>query len=595
MNVQERVLKLQKRMNQEGMDMYLVPTADFHQTEYVGAYFKARSYITGFTGSAGTAVITRDGAFLWVDGRYFIQAERQLTDSGITLMKIGEPGVPDMEDYMQTAFPEGGVLGFDGRVVSVGEGKAYETIVSKKNGSIRYECDLIHDIWSDRPSLSEKPAYALALEYAGEETASKLQRLREEMQRLGTTVHVISALDDINWLLNIRGDDIEFYPVVLCYAIVTMDAVKLYIDERKLPSEVKSKLADDGVHLYPYNDIYDAVKRFTPGDSVLLDTERTNYALYCNIDSSIHKVEAQNPSILFKAMKNPVELENIKKAHIKDSVAHVKFIYWLKNHIGKERITEISASNKLDEFRAAQDNYLGPSFAPISCFGEHAAMVHYSASPETDAELSVGSVYLFDTGGAYKEGSTDITRTVTLGSVPQIMKDHFTATVLSNLHLAHAKFLYGCTGMNLDILARAPFWNQNLNYKHGTGHGVGYLLSIHEPASGFRWQHRSYEAHCLEDGMVLTDEPGIYIEGSHGIRIENELLVRKGIENEYGTFMHFEVLTFIPIDLDAINPALMSEEEKKWLNDYHQEVYEKISPCLNEEEKIFLEESTRKI
>ncbi|WML34655.1 aminopeptidase P family N-terminal domain-containing protein [Clostridium sp. OS1-26] len=596
MKVSERLKKLRALMVEKNINMYIVPTADFHQSEYVGEHFKARKYITGFTGSAGTAVITMDSAGLWTDGRYFLQAGKQLEGTTVELFKMGEPKVPTIEEYIESTLPEKGTLGFDGRVVAMGSGQVYEEIVQKKNGSIKYDCDLIDDIWEDRPSLSEKPAFALDVKYTGETTASKLKRVREAMEVAGANAHIITSLDDIAWLLNIRGDDIEFFPLILSYVIVTMDEVHLFINENKLSVEIKADLMKNGVTAFhPYNDVYEEAKKFTAKDALLVDPVRMNYALYNNIPKDVKKVEKENPCVLFKAMKNPTEIENIKKAQIKDGVAHVKFIYWLKQNVGKEKITEMSAANKLEELRAEQGGFIRQSFEPICAFGEHGAIVHYTSSPETDVELKEGSLFLTDTGAGFYEGSTDITRTIAFGEIPQTMKDHFTLTVQSNLRLAHARFLYGCNGMNLDILARAPFWDNNLNFNHGTGHGVGYLMNIHEAPTGFRWQYRAHEVHPIEEGMVLTDEPGIYIAGSHGVRIENELLACKGEKNEYGQFMYFETITYIPIDLDAVNPEMMSAQEKAWLNEYHKVVYDKISPYLNEEEKEWLKEYTREI
>ncbi|MDW8800309.1 aminopeptidase P family N-terminal domain-containing protein [Clostridium sp. A1-XYC3] len=596
MKVSERITKLRALMAEKNINMYIVPTADFHQSEYVGEHFKARKYITGFTGSAGTAVITMDSAGLWTDGRYFLQAGKQLEETTVELFKMGEPMVPTIEEFIESNLPEGGTLGFDGRVVSMGNGQDYEKIVEKKNGSIKYQCDLVDHIWEDRPPLSEKPAFALDIKYTGESTASKLKRVREAMKAAGANAHIITSLDDIAWLLNIRGDDIEFFPLILSYVIVTIDEVHLFINENKLSDEIKSDLIKNGVtNFHPYNDVYEEAKKFTASDVLLIDPVRMNYALYNNIPKDVKKVEKENPCVLFKAMKNPTEIKNIKNAHIKDGIANTKFMYWLKQNIGKEKITEISASNKLEGLRAQQEGFIRPSFEPICAFGEHAAIVHYTSSPETDVELKEGALFLTDTGAGYYEGSTDITRTIALGEIPQIMKDHFTLTLQSNLRLAHARFLYGCNGMNLDIVARAPFWDNNLNFNHGTGHGVGYLMNIHEAPTGFRWQYRAHEIHQIEEGMVLTDEPGIYIAGSHGVRIENELLACKGEKNEYGQFMYFETITYAPIDLDAVNPEMMSVQEKAWLNEYHKTVYDKISPYLNEEEREWLKEYTREI
>jgi Xaa-Pro aminopeptidase len=532
-------------MQEKNIDVYVVPTADFHQSEYVGEHFKARKSITGFSGSAGTAVVTATEARLWVDGRYFIQAAAQIAGTTVELMKMGEPGVPELNDYLKEALPKGGTIGFDGRVVSMGEGQEYEAIAAGKNGSVVYEYDLVDEVWEDRPPLSEEPAFLLDIKYTGESTADKLKRIREVMKEAGATSHVITTLDDICWTLNMRGNDIEFFPLVLSYAIITMDQVDLYINEAKLDDEMKAVFAKDGIVLHPYNDIYEDIKKLDSSEAVMIDPAKLNYALYNNIPADVKKVEKQNPEIIFKAIKNETELKNIKVAQIKDSVAHVRFMKWLKENIGKIKMTEMSASDKLDEFRAEMGNFIRPSFEPISSVGEHAALCHYTSSPETDVELEEGKVFLTDTGAGFYEGSTDVTRTYAMGELPQEVKDHFTLVAISNLQLANAKFLHGCVGMNLDIIARKPFWDRNLNFNHGTGHGVGYLLNIHEGPTGFRWTYRAHEIHPFEAGMVITDEPGIYIEGSHGVRLENELLVCNGEQNEYGQFMYFEPITFI--------------------------------------------------
>lgn len=595
MDITERVRKLHEIMCQNKVDVYIVPTADFHQSEYVGEYFKIREFLTGFTGSAGTAVFTANEAYLWTDGRYFIQAAKELEGTPVRLMKMGEPGVPDIEHFLNDSLPERGVIAFDGRCVSLGDGKLYEQIAAKKQGSVFCERDLAADIWEDRPALSEEPAWELALQYAGEDRGSKLERIRGFMREVGADCHILTTLDDICWTLNIRGNDIEFFPLVLSYAVIGMDRMDLYADASKFSDELRQKLEGDGVVFHPYNDIYEDVKKLDEGATVLIDPARLNYALWKNIPGKMGKVEMCNPEILFKAVKNPTEIDNIRKAQLKDSVAHVKFMKWVKENYDKEVITELSASRKLDELRAQQGNFIRPSFEPIVSFGEHGAIVHYTSSPETDVRLEGGSFLLTDTGAGFYEGSTDITRTYALGDVTDKMKEHFTLTAISNLQLASAKFLHGATGMTLDMLARKPFWDRNLNFNHGTGHGVGYLLNIHEPPTGFRWQFRAGEIQPFEDGMVVTDEPGIYLEGEYGIRLENELLTRKGLRNEYGQFMYFETITFVPMDLDAILPGMMTEEERRLLNNYNSAVYEKVSPFLDEEERAWLENYTRAV
>ena len=595
MTVPERLSALRKCMQEKHIDIYIVPTADFHQSEYVGEHFKARSYITGFTGSAGTAVITLHDAKLWTDGRYFLQAAKQLEGTGVTLMKMFEPGVPTIEEYLEAELKPGQTLSFDGRVVSVGEGDEYASIAKKNGAKIDYQEDLIDAIWTDRPPLSEEPVWFLEEKYSGESTESKLSRIRKEMEDAGCDTHIVSTLDDICWTLNIRGNDIDFFPLVLSYAIIRKDSLELYIDERKLDDKLKSILEKVGVTLHPYNAIYEDVKKLPGNATVLIDKTKLNYAIFNNIPNSVPIVNKRNPEILMKALKNPVEVENIKKAEIKDSIAHVRFMKWLKENLGKIKITEMSASEKLDEFRAEMGNFIRDSFEPISSYGPHSAIVHYSSSPETDVELKEGSLYLSDTGAGFYEGSTDITRTYALGEVPNKMKEDFTIVAISNLQLANAKFLQGSSGLTLDILARKPFWDRGLNYNHGTGHGVGYLLNIHEGPAGFRYKYRAGETEEIQEGMVITDEPGLYIEGSHGIRLENELLARKGVQNEYGQFLYFETITLIPFDLDAISLDMLNEENRKLLNDYHKRVYEEIAPHLNEEEKAFLKKYTSAI
>lgn len=595
MSTAKRVEKLRALMAEKGMDAYVVPTADFHQSEYVGEHFKARKFISGSSGSYGTAVITKDDGGLWTDGRYFFQATNELEGSGIRLMKMFVGDTPSVTEFLADVVPEGGTVGFDGRVMSMGEGEEFEEALTPKNIKINYSEDLIDEIWEDRPPLSEKPAFFLEEKYSGESTASKLARVREKMKEAGADIHIIASLDDTCWLLNVRGDDIDFFPLLLSYSIVTMDSVELYVDERKLNDQILAEFAKNNVHIHPYNDIYEDVKKLDPSLSAMIDPMKMNYALYKNIPCKT--VEAANPEILMKAMKNPVELENIKEAHIKDGIAITKFMYWVKTRFDKEKITELSAADKLTSLRAAQDGYIRDSFEPLCAFADHAAMMHYSPSPESDVELKEGAFFLNDTGGGYYQGSTDITRTFVLGSVDQQMKKYFTAVVRAMMRLSRARFLYGCYGYNLDILARGPIWDLDLDFQCGTGHGVGYLGNVHEPPTGFRWYivPSKNEHHQLEEGMVITDEPGIYEDGQFGIRIENEFIVRKGVQNKYGQFMYFETITFAPIDLDGIDPEEMSKDEREWLNNYHKDVYEKIGPHLTDEEREWLKEYTRAI
>lgn len=598
MNVTERIAKLRSLMAERGIDAYIVPTADFHQSENAGEYFKCREFISGFDGSYGTVVIAKEDAGLWTDGRYWTQAERQIAGSGIRLFHMFEDGVPTMEEYLAATLPENGKIAFDGRVVSMEEGQDLEKALAAKNIQFEYSLDLVGDVWGeDRPAISGEPVFVLEEKYAGESVASKLSRVREVMKDNGATVHVIASLDDVAWLTNLRGNDIEFYPLIFSYALVTMDGMDLFIDEKKLNEAAKALLAENNITIKPYNDIYEAIKEIPAGESVMIDPMKMNYALYNNIPKSVAKVEHQNPTILMKAMKNEIELKNIREAHIKDGIAVTKFMYWMKTNVGKMKITELSASAKLESLRKEQDGYIHDSFEPICAYKDHAAMMHYAPTPETDVDVLPEGLFLNDTGGGYYEGSTDITRTFVMGPISDELKTHFTAVVRAMMNLSRAKFLYGCYGFNLDVLARGPVWDLGIDFKCGTGHGVGYLSNIHEPPTGFRWQivKSKNEHHKLEEGMVLTDEPGIYIEGSHGIRIENEMITHKAEKNEFGQFMNFETITFVPIDLDGIAPDEMTKFEREWLNNYHAQVYEKIGPHLNEEEREWLKEYTRAI
>ena len=595
MDIPKRLDALRACMEDKNIDIYVIPTADFHQSEYVGEYFKARMYLSGFTGSAGTLVVTKTWAGLWTDGRYFLQAEKELAKSTIELMKMNEPGVPTIYEYVKEVLPVGGTLGFDGRVISCEEGREYEVVVKEKAGKIVTEYDLCDAIWTDRPSISKEPAFALDIRYAGKSTAEKLAELRRVMAKEGATLQILTSLDDICWMLNIRGADVAYSPLVLSYLVIGMERVDFYVDEDKLDDFLRASLEKDGVVFHPYNQIYHDTARISEDETVMLDPDKVNVSLYRAIPEGVRRIEMTNPQQLSKAIKNEVEIANIRKAALWDSVAHVRFMKWLKENYETLHITEISAGERLDAYRAEFSAFLKPSFEPICAFGEHGAIVHYSSTPETDVRLTGGKLFLTDTGGAYLEGSTDITRTYALGEIPQHMKEDFTLVAMGNLRLANATFLKGCSGVNLDMLARGPLWEHGKNYNHGTGHGVGYLLNIHEGPANIGWRVGKKCPTVLEQGMTLTDEPGYYEDGSHGIRLENDLLVCEGEKTPYGHFLHFEVLTFVPFDLDAMNTELMTAEDKRYLNEYHTKVYEKVSPYLNAEEKLWLKKYTREI
>ena len=595
--IKQRIEKIRDLMKEKMIYAYIVPSSDYHQSEYVGDYFKSREFMSGFTGSAGTLIISMDEAGLWTDGRYFIQAENELKESGIKLFKMGEEGVPTIEEYLLEKLPKNSTLGFDGRVMSVKEGQSLASKLSFKGINIEYKYDLVNDIWKDRCSLPTEKAFLLDIEYSGENFSDKLSRIRTVMKEKKATTHILASLDDIAWLFNIRGRDVKSNPVVLSYAIIGIDSVYLFIDKNKIGEDIRAELSKENVQIKGYEEVYEFIKNIDENEVVLIDTSKVNYAIYNNIPSNVRKIEERNPSTLFKSIKNKIELKNIRNSHIKDGVAFTKFMYWLKNNIGKMEITEISATQKLEDFRREQEKFIEPSFSTIAAYKEHAAMMHYSATEESNYKLEPRDLFLVDSGGQYFDGTTDITRTIALGPIPKHVRRDFTNVVRGMIRLSKAKFLYGCRGYNLDILARGPLWEEGIDYKCGTGHGIGFVLNVHEGPNGFRWKVREgIDDNCiLEEGMVTTNEPGVYVENSHGIRIENEIVVRKSDKNEYGQFMDFEVITFAPIDLDAIDESLILEDERIYLNNYHKQVYDKISPYLNEEEKHWLKTYTREI
>ncbi len=596
LTVPERLSALRRRMKEEGIDAYLVPTDDFHGSEYVGDYFKCRKFITGFTGSAGTALITQDMAGLWTDGRYFLQAGKQLEGTGVTLFKMGEEGVPTVQAFVKENLQEGQTLGFDGRTLSALVGDVYAKELTAKGVQIAYNLDLVGDIWAERPALSCKKVWLLDPMYTGQTRAQKLALIRGKMAHVRAEHLLLTSLDDIAWLLNIRGDDVACNPVVLSYVDLTADAVTLYVQEAAIDDAVRSALTADGVTLAPYERFYEDAAALPEGSRIWLDLGKANYTLRRLLDHTTI-LNHQNPTLLPKAIKNPVEVENIRKAHLKDGVAVTRFIYWLKHNVDKETITELSAAEKLEELRSAGEHYIGPSFDPIIAYAEHGAIIHYSATPETDVKLEKRAMVLADTGGQYLEGTTDITRTIVLGETTQDEKEYFTRVLRGNLNLAGAKFREGSSGMVLDYLARQPLWEIGEDYNHGTGHGVGFCLNVHEGPNSFHW--KAYPGRRAEtvlvEGMLTSDEPGYYRENAFGIRHENLMLCRKAEKTAYGQFMDFETVTLVPFDLDAVLPEMMTEREKALLNAYHKNVFEKISPFLAGDELAWLKEATRAI
>ncbi|MCD8155017.1 MAG: aminopeptidase P family protein [Clostridiales bacterium] len=595
--IQDRLCALRAVMERRGVDVYLIPTDDFHGSEYVGDFFKCRKFITGFTGSAGTAVVTRDMAGLWTDGRYFLQAEQQLFGSGVELFKSGEPGVPTVHEFLRENMRDGQCLGFDGRTVNAGEARRLQEELRDKKIRFQVEEDLVGEIWTDRPPMSCEPAEEMDLCRAGRSRRDKLEEIRKAMREKEADLFLLATLDDIAWLLNIRGNDIHCCPVVLSFLALTRENVWLFAGEKAFSPELASSLGKDGVKLCPYDSVYDFVSSLKKETVILLNSEKVNHRLYSCIPEGAEILDEENLTLLPKAVKNPTEVENERIAHIKDGVALTKFIYWLKTHVGKVPMTELSLGEKLYELRSMEESFRGNSFDPIISYGAHGAIVHYSATPETDVPIQPQGMVLADTGGHYLEGSTDVTRTIVVGPVTEEEKKYFTLVLRGHLNLAAAKFRYGCTGMNLDYLARAPLWEIGEDYNHGTGHGVGYYLNVHESPNGFRWKKapdRS-ESAVLEEGMITSDEPGYYAAGRFGIRHESLLLCKKAEKTPAGQFMCFEYLTMAPIDLDGVAPERMSRKERELLNAYHRQVCETLSPFLEPEEREWLRGATRPV
>ena len=591
-----RLEKLRALMEAHNMDAYYVPSSDFHDSEYVEDFFRCRAYVSGFTGSAGTLVVTKDFAGVWTDGRYFVQAKKELEGQDVELMKMGEEGVPTIDAFLAEKLPEGGVLGMDGRVVNTGIGRGFEKIAAKKNGSMAIRHDLVGELWETRPELEAPVVWVLKEEFSGESTQSKVARLRAEMEEKGADLHVISTLDDIAWLLNIRKETTDGNVLPTAHVLVAKDSLRLFINSSRCSDEVMAYFAENNIQVEKYEDIYEAVAAVKE-QKILLEPDKVNYALSSSIDASNVVIEAMNPTSLMKAVKNPVEVENLRKCHIKDGVALTKFIYWIKQNVGKIELSETEAAEKLEEFRKAQEGYLGPSFSTISAYGANAAMCHYHATKENESMVEANGFYLVDSGGQYYDGTTDVTRTIVVGPATEEMKKHFTWVLMGTLRLANAKFLHGCRGMNLDYQARGALWQQGLDFNHGTGHGVGFLSSVHERPNGIRWKivPERMDSCILDEGMFQSDEPGLYIEGSHGIRTENLLICHKAEKNMYGQFMNFETLTFTPIDLDGVDISVMEPSDVRMLNAYHKECYEKLSPYMTEEENEWLKEATRAI
>lgn len=592
MDVKKRIEKLRSLMKENKIDAYIIPSFDAHQSEYVADHWKGRQWISGFTGSAGTVVITLDDAGLWTDGRYYIQAEKQLEGSGIRLFKMADLGVPSYTEWLKNTLKEGSTVGFDGSVFSVDLFKGMEKAFKSKSIKIKIEKDLIDEIWEDRPEIPKELVFLHGIKYAGKSRVEKLNKVKANMSSKGANYYLLTSLDDIAWLLNIRGNDVPNNPVVISNVLVGEDKCYLFVDASKVTHDIRLELENDVIEIKGYNEIHQILNQLSIDDSVIFDANKTSISMYNSINTDTTKIEEPNITTALKAIKNEVEIENLRNCQVSDGLAMVKFIKWLKESVAKEEITEISAEKMLESFRRQQDLFVEPSFDTIAGYKDHAAMMHYKATKETQYTLKDEGFFLVDSGGQYFNGTTDTTRTIALGNLTEEEKRDFTLVLKGHIALSSVKFLEGATGSSLDVLARQPIWEYGLDYKCGTGHGVGFFLNVHEGPQGFRKEPNSVK---LEKGMVITNEPGIYKEGKHGVRTENIMLVVEEEKTEFGQFMSFEAITYCPIDLDAIDKDMLTDKEKQWLNDYHKMVYKRLSPYLDDEYKAWLKKETREI
>lgn len=602
-------------MKKNGIDWYMVVTADYHNSEYVSDYFKCREWLSGFTGSNGTLLVSSDVAYLWTDGRYFVQAGIELENTGIKLMKMGEENVPKIKEYLEKHMKPGEVLGFDGRTCNADYiNSIYEFIGRDK--TLKYDLDLCEKIWKDRPAINCSKAYVIGTEFTGESYLNKIKRVRDYLDKYNCQYLFLSKLDDIMWLFNIRGEDVEYNPVVLSYACISKDDCYLFIQNEAVSEEFALYAKINNIVLKDYNEVYSFLedsfredKNFNTVDSVepniCADLKQINYCVYGLLKGKTNIVDSVNPTTLFKAVKNATEIENMKEFFLLDSVAVCRFLYkldmrvkahergeypgdYLKDENG-DILSEKSAERLIDELRSQIPGFKGLSFTTISAYGSNGAMMHYEAGDDGGALLKNEGFLLVDSGGQYLGATTDVTRTIVLGDISDEQKRDFTLVLKGMLNLMNTQFIKGCTGRNLDIIARAPLWKMGMDYKCGTGHGVGCFLNVHEGPHSIRWRYieNSHETE-LEPGMVVTDEPGVYKEGRYGIRTENTLLIVEGDKTEDGSFLRFEPLTLVPIDLRAVDLSLLEREDIRQLRDYQSLVIDSLSPHLTDEEAKWL-------
>lgn len=591
--IKQRLDDLREVMRREKLAAFIFPSTDAHQSEYVASHWQGREWISGFDGSAGTAVVTLDRAALWTDSRYFLAAEQQLQGTEYQLMKLRVEGTPTIGQWLieQLADVESPEVGLDGMVNSFHDTQALVDELRKAAGiTVRTNFDPLEVIWKDRPSIPVNPVEIQPLEFAGESFQSKLSRIRMALRELHADGMLVSALDDIAWTLNLRGSDVHCVPVFVSYLLIASDKVSLFVDEEKLTPAVRDYLVGNGVSLYKYNKVEEGLRNYSEYN-ILLDGDETSYRLWKTVKCR-EIVSFTSPIPAMKAIKNQSEIAGFRSAMLRDGVAMVKFLRWLKPAVEQGGQTEMSINEKLTSLRAEQEYFRGLSFDTIAGYQEHGAIVHYEATPQTDAVLRPEGLILIDSGAQYQDGTTDITRTIALGPVSERIKYIYTLVLKAHIQMELVKFPDGASGTQLDAVGRACLWRSGLNYLHGTGHGVGSYLSVHEGPHQIRME---WKPTPLRSGMTVTDEPGIYLAGEFGVRIENTLLVKDYMQTEMGKFLQMESLTLCPIDTAPIDVLLLTEEEKNWLNVYHQLVFEKLSPWLDEEDKNWLREATKSL
>lgn len=590
-SIKERIHALRMTFRPNNIKAFIIPSTDPHLSEYVAPYWMSREWISGFTGSAGTAVILMDKAGLWTDSRYFLQAEKELEGSGITLYKEMLPETPSITKFLCQNLKPGESVSIDGKMFSVQQVEQMKEDLAPYQLQVNLFGDPLKNIWKDRPSMPDAPAFIYDVKYAGKSCGEKVAAIRTELKKKGIFALFLSSLDEIAWTLNLRGSDVHCNPVIVSYLLVTQDEVVYFISPEKITQEVNKYLQEQQVSLRKYDEAESFLNSFT-GENILIDPKKTNYAIYSAINPACKVVRGESPVTLLKAIRNEQEIAGIHHAMQRDGVALVKFLKWLEASVLSGKETELSVDRKLHEFRAAQPLYMGESFDTIAGYKEHGAIVHYSATKESDITLQSKGFLLLDSGAQYLDGTTDITRTIALGELTEEEKTDYTLILKGHIALAMAKFPAGTRGAQLDVLARMPIWSHGMNFLHGTGHGVGHFLSVHEGPQSIRMNENPI---VLQPGMVTSNEPGVYKAGSHGIRTENLTLVCKDKEGMFGEYFKFETITLCPICKKGIIKEMLTAEEVKWFNDYHQTVYKKLSPSLNEEEKKWLLEATKAI